>query len=349
MMEVKPVPKPRSILLSERTVPIPAPRQLQVTLSNSIRSTSPSESSQSEKSDDTKSLPESKSSNSEFFKNLSTCSKQLKDEISEKMTVKGRAVISSTRNASIRLEKSVKNLITRRLASLNQDDLQDIENKAKSPIEEDRCTSLPANDIFSSISFYSPLKSNLKSVKNEEDLSGARYSPPPPVYPPPPLPDESIYDELQSVTSGNSSRYDTLSSTFSDRAERDFAEPFNLLKFAQNNGSDSDQSLNMSDIHGSQEVAKRLSRSDSWTFYDVASGKSDKTDGMDELDRISSADEEEKEPPIRKRISSNSNVSHVSLQNSLYENWVIKKNSSGDENSVKNDEISSSGMIIVTS
>ncbi|XP_051172084.1 uncharacterized protein LOC127288588 [Leptopilina boulardi] len=331
MMEVKPVPKPRSIHLSS-SIPIPAPRTLQVAVNNCTRSTSPSESSQSEKSDDTKSQTETKSSNSEFFKNL-------KDEISEKMTVKGRAVISSTRNASIRLEKSVKNLITRRLASLNQDDLQDIESKVKSPIEDDRCTSLPANDIFSSISFYSPLKTNLKSIKNEEDLTGARYSPPPPVYPPPPLPDESIYDELQSVTSGNSgSRYDTLSSTFSER-ERDFSEPFNLLKFAQNHASDSDQSLNISD---SQEVAKKLSRSDSWTFYDAAQGKSDKTEGNDELDRISSADEDDKEPPIRKRISSNSNISHVSMQNSLYENWVLKKNSN-DENTLKNEDNSPSG------
>lgn len=329
-MEVKPVPKPRSII-SDRPTPVPAPRTLQVP-SLPSRSTSPSESSQSGKSDETKSLPESKGLKSEFFRSLSTGSKQFKDEISEKMTVKGRAVISSTRNASIRLEKSVKNLITRRLTSLNQDDLQDTETKVKDPIEEDRCMSLPANDIFSTISFYSPLRSNLKSVKNEEDLTGARYSPPPPVYPPPPLPIESIYDELQSVTSGNSSRYDTLSSTFSERAERDFPEAFNFLNYVQNQGSDSDQSLSMSDIHGSQEVAKRLSRSDSWTFYDVAAvGKLDKSDGVDELDRISSAEEDEKEAPIMERISCNSNVSQISLQNSLYENWLLKKSPSNED------------------
>ena len=338
-MEVKPVPKPRSII-SDRPKPVPAPRTLQIPCLPT-RSTSPSESSQSGKSDETKSLPESKGSKSEFFRNLSSGSKQFKDEISEKMTVKGRAVISSTRNASIRLEKSVKNLITRRLTSFNQDDLQDAETKVKDPIEEDRCTSLPANDIFSTISFYSPLRSNLKSVKNEEDLTGARYSPPPPVYPPPPLPDESIYDELQSVTSGNSSRYDTLSSTFSERAERDFPEAFNLLNFAQYQGSDSDQSLSMSDIHGSQEVTKRLSRSDSWTFYDVAAtGKLDKTEGVDELDRISSAEEDEKEPPITERISCNSNVSQISLQNSLYENWQLKKSPSNED-----EENSPSGII----
>ena len=337
------MPKPRSILLPDRVTPVPAPRTLQVP-AFSTRSTSPSESSLSGKSDETKSLPESKASNSEFFRNLSTSSKQLKDEISEKMTVKGRAVISSTRNASIRLEKSVKNLITRRLTSLNQDDLQDTETKSKDPIEEDRCMSLPANDIFSTISFYSPLRSNLKSVKNEEDLTGVRYSPPPPVYPPPPLPDESIYDELQSVTSGNSSRYDTISSTFSERAERDFPEASSLLSFAQNHGSDSDQSLSMSDINGSQEMSKRLSRSDSWTFYDIAaSGKLDKSDGTDELDRISSAEEDEKEPPIKERISCNSNVSEISLQNSLYENWLPKMNCSNEENSPTNEENSPLG------
>jgi len=238
MMEMKPIPKPRSVLTDTR--PIPAPRKnLPSSNLSSVRSNSPtSESSQSEKSDDLKPTGESTRSNHEFFRNLSTSSRQLKDEISEKMTLKGRAVISSTRNASIRLEKSMKNLLTRRLSSLNQEDAvnQNIaQKKLKDPVEEDRCVSMPADDIFSSISFYSPLSSNLRSMKNEEDLSiGGRHSPPPPVYPPPPLPDESIYDELQSVTSGSSSRYDTLSSTVSDKIERDFPESFNLLSFMRN-------------------------------------------------------------------------------------------------------------------
>lgn len=150
--------------------------------------------------------------------------------------MKGRAVISSTRNASIRLEKSVKNLLTRRLTSLNQDDLlrdnTGGNKKFKDPVEDERCVSVPADDIFSSISFYSPLNSNLRSVRNEEDLSGTRHSPPPPAYPPP-HPDESIYDELQSVTSG-SSRYDTISSTISDKVDRDFPESFDLLSFVLN-------------------------------------------------------------------------------------------------------------------
>lgn len=236
-MEVKPIPKPRSSLTESK--PVPAPRRIlaPTTTSPMARSSSPtSESGQSEKSDDQKSTGENTRGNHEFFRNLGTSSRQLKDEISERVTVKGRAVISSTRNASIRLERSVKNLLTRRLSSLNQDDVvgQDhIQKKLKDPIEEDRCVSMPTNDIFSSISFYSPLSGNLRSVKNEEDLS-ARHSPPPPVYPPPPLPDESIYDELQSVTSGSSGRYDTLSSTVSDKVERDFPDSFNLLSFARN-------------------------------------------------------------------------------------------------------------------
>jgi len=120
---------------------------------------------------------------------------------------------------------------------LNQDDVVSqggVQKKLKDPVEEDRCVSMPADNIFSSISFYSPLSGNLRSMKNEEDLStGGRHSPPPPVYPPPPLPDESIYDELQSVTSGSSGRYDTLSSTVSDKIERDFPD-FNVLGFSRN-------------------------------------------------------------------------------------------------------------------
>lgn len=244
------------------------------------------------------------------------------------MTVKGRAVISSTRNASIRLEKSVKNLLTRRLTANNDQDTVDGENKKKA---EERCVSMPAcNDIFSSISFYSPLHSNLKSMRNEEDLSEARHSPPPPVYPPPPLPDESIYDELQSVTSGGSSRYDTLSSTVSDRL-RDDTDVFALLNISAK--SDSDQSLNLSDP---ADVVKRLSRSDSWTFYDIPekavpvleeakdrieTGSKDRIENGSK-DRIDNESKESSEPEVLKPISPA--ISVLSVRNSLYENWTPK-------------------------
>ncbi|XP_043287123.1 uncharacterized protein RhoGAP15B [Venturia canescens] len=369
-MEVKPIPKPRSII-GER--PVPAPRtQLHLPKSpvpdNIGRSQSPgSESLKSERSsfDERKSLNSSSSScgetkqstNSEFFKNLGSSSRQLKDEISEKMTVKGKALISSTRNASIRLEKSVKNLVTRRLtSSLSTDENQDsqLDRKLAKEQQEDRCVSMPVyNDIFSTLSFYSPLEtSNLKSMKNEEDLSsGSRYSPPPPVYPPPPLPDETIYDELQSVTSGHSSRYDTLSSisVSEERAfERDFpdAETFDLLDFANNRrASDSDQSLNLSDVNvvasgpraenSPRDDAKRLSRSDSWTFYDTIPARvANNESSADDHDGISSVEEEnEPEAPIKERISCASNISQLSLQNSLYENWMPRRSSPGLDDS----------------
>ncbi|XP_076647244.1 rhoGAP_ARAP and RA_ARAPs domain-containing protein RhoGAP15B isoform X4 [Halictus rubicundus] len=326
VMEVKPIPKPRSVVPHR---PIPAPRRLPPTLPASCHSSQSSDSSQSEKSDDQKSIPETRTANNEFFRNLSTSSRQLKDEISEKVTTKGRAVISSTRNASIRLEKSVKNLLTRRLTSLNQDEL--LRDNAEGlkmfngPMVDERCVSMPANDIFSSITFYSPLNANLRSMKNEEDLSGMRNSPPPPVYPPPPHPDESIYDELQSVTS-DSSRYETISSTTSDKNDRDFPESFSLLNFARNQASDSDQSLNLSDVSGSLPREKiDTRRSDSWTFYDTASAT--KSDGIDELDRISSAEEDtlDKDVPLLDRTSSASNESQASIQNSLYENLATHR------------------------
>ncbi|XP_050486452.1 uncharacterized protein LOC126871561 [Bombus huntii] len=351
-MEEKPIPKPRSVM-TER--PVPAPRRKLPPSMPTARFSSHSDSSQSEKSDDSKSTSESRSTNNEFFRNLTSSSRQLKDEISEKMTMKGRAVISSTRNASIRLEKSVKNLLTRRLTSLNQDDLlrdnTGGNKKFKDPVEDERCVSMPADDIFSSISFYSPLNSNLRSVRNEEDLSGTRHSPPPPAYPPP-HPDESIYDELQSVTSG-SSRYDTISSTISDKVDRDFPESFDLLSFVLNQASDSDQSLNLSDVNvtlplDKSDNAKRLSRSDSWTFYDTAPvGKSE---GLDELDRISSAEEDilDKEVPLLDRTSNASNGSQASIQNSLYENLSPQKAQEEKEttsNSPENRQQSSKSLL----
>ncbi|KAK0177358.1 hypothetical protein PV328_001420 [Microctonus aethiopoides] len=333
-MDVKPIPKPRS-LISER--PVPAPRTLQIPQSQStspplpLRSSSPSESSQSEKSDDRKSI-DSRSSNSDknLFKSFGTSSRQLKDEISEKMTVKGKAMISSTRNASIRLEKSVKNLLTRRLTSSSQDEYttnDTIDNRDKNDRKDDeRCVSMPpaCNDIFSSISFYSPLKTNLKSMKNEMDLTEIRHSPPPPVYPPPPLPDESIYDELQSVISSGT-RYGTMSSSVSERYA-DFPDANSLLDYSLNRNSDSDQSLNLSEVNTTiNSMSKKLSRSDSWTFYDSTTEKSIDKNMSDDLKTISCVEEEENELVMRDRALSLTNVSDMSVANSLYENWTPRE------------------------
>lgn len=98
----------------------------------------------------------------------------------------------------------------------------------------------------------------------------------------------------------------------------------NLVLFSRDQASDSDQSLNLSDVNVSLPYDKtdtrRLSRSDSWTFYDTAT--SGRIEGIEELDKISSAEEDalEREVPPMDRTSSGSNESQASVQNSLYEN-----------------------------
>lgn len=94
--------------------------------------------------------------------------------------------------------------------------------------------------------------------------------------------------------------------------------------------------------------AKRLSRSDSWTFYDTAPvGKSE---GLDELDRISSAEEDilDKEVPLLDRTSDASNGSQASIQNSLYENLSPQKAQEEKEttsNSPENRQQSSKSLL----
>lgn len=87
----------------------------------------------------------------------------------------------------------------------------------------------------------------------------------------------------------------------------------------------------MSDVNASlsldkSEISnlKRLSRSDSWTFYDVTPGTKD--ENVDEVDRISSVEEKNLEKSFERKISpidrtsSASFESQASIQNSLYEN-----------------------------
>lgn len=88
--------------------------------------------------------------------------------------------------------------------------------------------------------------------------------------------------------------------------------------------------MNLSDINitlpqDKLDNIKRLSRSDSWTFYDTAPiGKSE---GIEELDRISSIEEDtlDKEVRLFDRTSNASNESQASIQNSLYENLSPQK------------------------
>lgn len=83
--------------------------------------------------------------------------------------------------------------------------------------------------------------------------------------------------------------------------------------------------MNVALPYDKSDSIKRLSRSDSWTYYDTAPAS--KSEGVDELDRISSAEEDilDKEVPILDRTSSASNESQASIQNSLYENLSSRK------------------------
>lgn len=97
-------------------------------------------------------------------------------------------------------------------------------------------------------------------------------------------------------------------------------------------GSDSDQSSNVSDanitlpLDRSETSAKKLLRSDSWTFYDATPGSMKVAENVDEVDRISNVEEESlgrslaSETPTIDRNSCASNESQASIQNSLYEN-----------------------------
>lgn len=104
--------------------------------------------------------------------------------------------------------------------------------------------------------------------------------------------------------------------------------------FLRNQDSDSDQSLNLSDVNVSlsqdkSETSRKLSRSDSWTFYDTT--PSAKPETIDEIDKVSSVEEESPDKSCEigvstiDRTSYASNESHASIQNSLYENLLPPK------------------------
>lgn len=82
--------------------------------------------------------------------------------------------------------------------------------------------------------------------------------------------------------------------------------------------------MNVSSSLDKSEIPKRLSRSDSWTYYDTT--PSTKPENVDEVDRISSVKEEAIEKCVDRdismidRTSYASNESQASIQNSLYEN-----------------------------
>ena len=254
----------------------------------------------------------------------------------EDAQLKGKFLVENTK-------KSVRNMLGKR-STVRSSTVRG-EN---SGIKVNRSVSLPAEDIFHSISFHSPLNGeneNQEIVTLYEDAlkedcrntSGA----PPPVYPPPPLPDESVYDEVgqHSAISSQSSNCDTYSEQGSDTIYEDVLIPRNakLRNFSRCDSLVSDcSSLNDNRI---------TSGSESWSYipstgiqnediYQNASvaGSSD-SDGNDvwlrnRMDGEGSVlgrniNEIVKEGSNTCTLSQISDISSLSVRNELYENWEI--------------------------
>jgi hypothetical protein len=190
--------------------------------------------------------------------------------------LKGKSVIGKTRTVGASIEKSVRNMIAKRMTvrGTTPNKINDFSAK-----KSDRSQSLPSGDIFQSISFISPIENVQKELEMCEDAveevcvstSGA----PPPVYPPPPLPDESVYDEVHSVVSSHSSSYEpycdsnitdfeTLYEDITQVKENCRQEPFDpsQKKTEGNNLENSESSV--------ESQHRCILRSDSWSFYDAA-------------------------------------------------------------------------------
>lgn len=160
--------------------PVPLPRK-NVNINNSV-------------------FKEQSSSTSSNFKDLKN--NQIKQEIkmaSENVLERKKSVVENTKSMSIYIEKSIRNLLPRptkrHTTSQTSEDINLEINE--SPIE---------NDIFSSLSFDSPIPSDSNSDRSftnyysEYDL----YSPKPPNFPPPPLPEDVLYDKIPSSSNSSS-------------------------------------------------------------------------------------------------------------------------------------------------
>lgn len=188
--------------------------------------------------------------------------------------LKGKSVIGRTKTVGASIEKSVRNMITRRLTvrTTTHHKLNDF-----SANKNGRSQSLPSEDIFQSISFISPLEDAQQELEVCEDTiegdcvstSGA----PPPVYPPPPLPDESVYDEVHSVVSSHSSSYEPCC----DSNITDFETLYEDIAQIRENGghelSGASQKKTEGNVLENSESSvdsqhKFIIRSDSWSFYD---------------------------------------------------------------------------------
>lgn len=181
----RPLPPPRNSVTSKYTKnkpPVPLPRNL-ANINNSV-------------------FKDNSSSTSYNFKDLNASFKKLiKPEIkmaSENILERRKSVVENTRSVSIYIEKSFRNLLPRpaRRHTISQSSADELkQNVSNSPSD---------NDIFSSLSFDSPIPSDSNSDRSFSTYYCESDFLQPPNFPPPPLPQEVLYDKIPGSSNSSS-------------------------------------------------------------------------------------------------------------------------------------------------
>lgn len=181
----RPLPPPRKSVTSKYTKnkpPVPLPRKLE-NINNSV-------------------LKDGSSSTFYTFKDINASFKKLiKPEIkmaSENILERRKSVIDNTRSVSIYIEKSFRNLLPRpaRKHTISQSSTEDL--------KQDVSNSPSDNDIFSSLSFDSPIPSDSNSDRSFSNYYCESDFSQPPNFPPPPLPQEALYDKIPGSSNSSS-------------------------------------------------------------------------------------------------------------------------------------------------
>lgn len=260
-----PVPAPRNVS-SDNKKPVPTPRRLvpikQEATSMEVTSEVSSDSSTSCKQD----WESNKMNESNFntftrrVRSLSSTSKQLAEDLGGIVQEGKKAMIESTR-------QSVRKITKRLGGSSSQVNSDESEKKNEPEINL---------DVFNTIRFKSPIstlnrpvydnvnpgeftrghdserfskKNDLVEVSKTSDSGGHRKTAsqeslniPPPSYPPPPLRQESVYDEPQSLLSGNTGSSESSGSLrILPRNPNDYEAVFPLYPYH----SDTDSCMDM--------------------------------------------------------------------------------------------------------
>lgn len=184
--DYRPLPPPRNSASSKhmkKKPPVPLPRK-NANINNSA-------------------LKDGSNSTSSTFKDINGfLKKHIKPEIkmaAENVQERKRSVIENTRSMSICIEKSFRNFLPRptRRHTISQ---------TSEEFKQDICESPIDNDIFSSLSFDSPIPSDSNSDRSfsnyysESDFCSSQ----PPNFPPPPLPQDALYDKIPSSSNSSS-------------------------------------------------------------------------------------------------------------------------------------------------